>query len=126
MKRLLFALSILAVVIAACGSSERPTSEAWAPRWEVALAAIPPLDELGDQAAEEVCETSLAAVRSQAEELLPSPTSEIDEYVDAWVALAEATFFECPPDQKEINSFDAAYSELARIEDSVESALEDV
>jgi hypothetical protein len=45
--------------------------------------------------------------------------------VTEWIAVAEAAFFDCPPEGEDIDSFSDAYEELDRIEESVNTALTD-
>lgn len=86
---------------------------------------VPDRGALGDPPAEELCQETLADIRSQRENLLPSPTESIDELANEWISVAEEAFFDCPPEGQEIDSFDEAYEEMQRVEDSIENALAD-
>lgn len=47
----------------------------------------------------------------------------VDDLVTEWMAMAQAAFFDCPPEGEGVDSFSAAYDELERITDSIETAL---
>lgn len=115
----------LLLATSACGGGERPETGEWLPGWETITAVIPDQRDLGDPPDHSLCETTLASIRTENEDLLPSPSVTVDDLVTEWVAVAEAAFFDCPPEGDDIDSFDAAYEELRRIEDSVETALAD-
>lgn len=110
-------------LLTACSSPERPDAATWLPHWEEEIAAIPSQDDLGDPPDQALCQDTLASVREENEDLLPSPSVTVDDLVTEWIQVAEAAFFDCPPEGDDIDSFDAAYEELARIEESVETAL---
>ena len=84
------------------------------------VAVLPEESGLGSPPNEEVCQDTLSALRTANEGLLPTPTTAIDDLVADWTAIAEAAFFECPP---EGGSFFEVYDELATIEESIETAL---
>lgn len=121
----LFLVIALAISISACSSSERPDAATWLPSWEAMVAVIPAESDLGDPPSEDLCQSTLADIRTQNSGLLPSPSITVDDLVTEWVAVAEAAFFDCPPEGEDIDSFSDAYEELQRIEDSVDAALAD-
>lgn len=119
------ALAALVLVVAGCNSTDRPDAATWLRSWQAITAVIPDQADLGDSPEESICQTALAAVRERRADLLPTPSARVDELANEWVSIAETAFFECPPQGESINSFDDAYRELARVEESVETALSD-
>jgi hypothetical protein len=89
------------------------------------VAVVPPQAGLGDPPNASRCQETLVALRTENEDLLPTPSVTVDDLVMEWVAVAEATFFDCPPEGEDINSFGDGYEEMRRIEDSVDAALID-
>ena len=87
------------------------------------VAAIPDQEDLEVTAPQEICQQALAEVRDGTSALLPAPSMTVDDLVNEWVSVAETAFFECPPREEELQSFDEAYAELDRIEESIETAL---
>jgi hypothetical protein len=63
-------------------------------------------------------------IRSNREELFPTPDLAIDNTVTDWVEIAEDAFFECPPNNEQIGSFFEAFEELARLQAEIEVVLE--
>lgn len=118
--RLPAAVVILTISVVACGSDPRPTNAEWVPEWESMMAVVPDESLLGAPPNEQLCQDTLSALRLENEGLIPTPTSTIDDLVADWTAIAEAAFFECPP---EGGSFTEAYDEMATIEDSIDTAL---
>lgn len=114
---------VLLALLSACSGPERPDAANWLPHWDEEIAVIPPQDDLGDPPDKALCQDTLAMVREENEDLLPSPSVTVDDLVTEWIEVAEAAFFDCPPEGEDIDSFDAAYEELARIQESVETAL---
>ena len=84
------------------------------------VAVLPPEADLGTPPEEEVCQDTLSELRIANEGLLPTPTKAIDDLVADWTAIAEAAFFECPP---EGGTFFETYAELATIAESIDTAL---
>lgn len=113
------------VAIVGCGGTDRPDTATWLSSWEGITSVVPDQADLGDPPDAELCEATLASVRSGNEDLRPSPSVTVDDLVTEWVAVAEATFFDCPPKGEDIDSFSEAYEEMGRIEESVEIALSD-
>jgi hypothetical protein len=70
------------------------------------------------------CETTLAYLRSNRAELLPSPDLAIDDAVNSWFEIAEDAFFECPPESAQMGSFSDAYTELGVLEAEIEVVLQ--
>jgi hypothetical protein len=118
-------LLLMSLFLAACGSESRPNPLIWEMDWNEMVAVIPEQESLGSPPDQDTCQTTLAAVREQSSGLVPSPSVTIDDLANEWITIAEAAFFGCPPEGQDIGSFDDAYTELSRIEQSVMSALED-
>jgi hypothetical protein len=112
------------MVLAACGSEARPSAPIWEVDWNEMTELIPEQDSLGSPPEQDTCQTTLAAVREQSAGLLPSPSVTIDDLATEWITIAEMAFFGCPPAGQDIASFDDAYAELQRIEQSVATALD--
>lgn len=121
----LLLLMSLALFLAACGSESRPNPLIWEMDWNEMVGVIPEKDSLGSPPDQDTCQTTLAAIREHTSGLLPSPSVPIDDLANEWITIAEAAFFGCPPEGQEIGSFDDAYTELSRIEQSIRSALDD-
>lgn len=120
---MLLLISLL-LVLAACGSESRPNAPIWEVPWNEMIALIPEQDSLGSPPDQDTCQTTLAAIREHSAELLPSPSVTIDDLANEWISVAEMAFFGCPPVGQDIASFDDAYAELSRIEESVAVALD--
>lgn len=115
---------LLCLMLVACGG-DRPAASEWRATWEAVTAGIPELSivtEDGPDAA--VCETTLAYLRSNRAELLPSPDLAIDDAVNSWFEIAEDAFFECPPESAQMSSFSDAYAELGVLEAEIEIVLQ--
>ena len=119
-KRLIVLASVFVMMLTACSSEDRPSNAEWVPKWDAMVAVVPDQSEVGSPPDEEVCQSTLSALRVENEGLLPTPTATIDDLVADWTAIAEAAFFECPP---ESGSFTESYHEMATIQDSIDTAL---
>lgn len=115
-------LGLLAV--SACSSSPRPDAADWLPSWDALVATVPAESSIGSPPDAALCESTLGALRINIETVTPGPSPTVDDLVAEWISIAEAAFFECPP-QGDPGSFAAAYDELARIENSVDAALQE-
>jgi hypothetical protein len=116
-------LAAVALTLVACSPSDRPDTATWLPGWDAIVSTVPDQSALGDPPDADLCESTLAALRTENDDLLPSPSVTVDDLVAEWVAVAEAAFFGCPPSGAGMASFGEAYDELDRIEESVETAL---
>jgi hypothetical protein len=117
---------LLTISIAACDSSDNDSDlERWRLDWQRVTSVVPEQSELGDPPDQDVCRSALAEIRAVEEDLPPAPTEGIDKLSNEWVAIAEETFFECPPQGPDIDSVEDAYGELQRIEDAIQAALDD-
>lgn len=119
----LFAAALLVVV--GCAASDRPEAAEWQTEWQAIVDVIPDESEIGDPPSEDLCRTTLADVRTLSEDLLPAPTASIDDLANEWVSLAEEAFFDCPPEGQDVDSFEDAYNEMRRVQNSIETALAD-
>jgi hypothetical protein len=88
----------IALLAAACGDDgDRPAADDWEPVWVRTEALVPDLDELV-AGGRDLCGQALGEVRASRQELLPAPTSALDDLVESWLAHAETMLFECPHD----------------------------
>lgn len=104
-------------------SGNPPDAETWQPEWQALVEVVPEQTELHDPPDQSLCEGVLAAIREGNEDLLPSPSAEIDELANEWISVAEEAFFDCPPTRQDANGFDQAYMKLRELETSVDTAL---
>jgi hypothetical protein len=111
------------LIMTGCGV-DRPDSATWRQSWGQMIAVIPDQEDLGSPPQPEKCQEILATVREGTTSLMPAPTNTIDDLVAEWVSVAETAFFECPPREHELQSLEDAYAELERIEESIETALD--
>lgn len=115
---------VVAGLVTASCSAGRPTVDEWQPTWERISSGIPIEATVGENPPRAVCSETLAFLRSNREELFPTPDLAIDDTVTDWVEIAEDAFFECPPSNEQIGSFSEAYQELARLQAEIEVVLE--
>lgn len=113
----------LAILLAACGGSDRPALSEWQSQWESLVAAIPAESELGDPPDKDRCAETLGIIREAAPGLRVPPDMAADDAVSAWLTTSESAFFGCPPGSGEITSFSVAYEELERLEREINVAL---
>lgn len=111
-------------MLASCGEGDRPSTEAWLAEWESLTASVPTEAELGDPPDSDLCARTLARIREAAPDIRVTPDLASDAPVEEWVSVAEAAFFECPPDSGEITSFAETFEELDRIEREVAAGLD--
>ncbi len=117
-------LVLVALLVSACGS-DRPSVDDWQSRWDRISTSIPSeasLDAAESPAA--FCTETLAYLRSNRAELVPTPDPAIDDVVTAWVEIAEDAFFECPPHNDQVGDFAEAYAELNRLAAEIELVLD--
>ncbi len=114
---------LVALSASACGTVSRPSLEEWQPRWVEVQALVPSQDDLGDEPDRELCNQIHVAIREESRGLVPTPDPALDDAVRDWVKIAETTFFECPPRERELDGFDDAYRELARFAAEVEAVV---
>ncbi len=115
--------ALACLLLVGCGS-DRPAPEDWRAGWEAVTSAIPDEETVSETLAVAVCEQTLAHLRANRTDLLPSPDMAIDDAVNSWFEIAEDAFFECPPANEEISSFAEAYAELMIFEAEIELVLE--
>lgn len=116
-------LAALLLSLVSCTGGGRPDTAEWLPIWNAALDVVPDEAVIGNPPDRELCQDTLSALRTQTEDLLPTPDLAVDDLVTDWAAIAEAAFFECPPEGEQIDSFSDAYAELATLEESVDDVL---
>jgi hypothetical protein len=114
---------MLSVAITSCSDESRPTVEEWRTVWDGLVAQVPSAAELGEPPDRSLCTATLVILREQSGELFPTPDLAVDSVVDDWVRIAEDAFFECPPSNAQIPSFEFAFSELDKLEAEVEVVL---
>ncbi len=118
------ALLLIVLVLASCATS-RPTVETWEPIWKRVSDGIPSEATIGNTDPDRaVCSDALAFLRSNRNDLFPTPDLAIDDAVADWVEVAEDAFFECPPRNQQIVGFAEAYAELARLRGEIELVLD--
>lgn len=122
-RSILFAV-LIALTLAGCGSPNRPDVASWLPAWVSIQDVIPPPGDLGSPPDEALCQDVLAELRSSSDDLRPAPSDDIESLVNEWVEVAEAAFFDCPPEDE--GGFSDAYDELTRIGDSIDAAVSDL
>jgi len=118
-------VAAFAVTIAGCESSDRPDAASWLAAWQEIIDVVPDQGDLGEIPDQALCQDILADLREKSEGLTPAPSVTVDDLASEWVSIAEAAFFECPPQEPDLTSFADAYEEMDRIEQSVETALND-
>lgn len=122
MKRTWIVGTVVLLTVSACGPRDRPDFDAWRTDWEAALGVIPP-PAFADAPDEATCERVVGELREARESLIPTPDITLDGTVREWIAIAEQTFFECPPREGEVVGFAEAYEELDRLRLEVEAVL---
>jgi hypothetical protein len=73
---------------------------------------------------EEQCTQVLTYLREQRPQLNPLPADGLEKPVNSWFELAQAAFFECPPDGERIKGWPAAFEQLRVIQMEVAIVLE--
>lgn len=120
-----FALVTLIVLLASSCSEARPSVAEWQPVWDRVTAALPGEETVGiADPPTATCTETLAFLRENRADLLPTPDLAIDDAVTQWVEIAEEAFFECPPRSGQIGSFAEAYAELDRLQAEIELVLD--
>jgi hypothetical protein len=84
------------------------------------MSIVPDRSSVSDEMSSIVCDDIVVALREEATDLLPTPTTQLDRQVSLWLDMAEGAFFECPPPK----GFDAAYDDLDALKDSINALLE--
>jgi hypothetical protein len=115
----LTALALL-VVVSAC-SEPRMSLDAWEQVWEQTVDRIAEIE--ADEIPEEECTEVLAYLREQRPRLKPLPADGLEKPVNSWFELAQAAFFECPPDGEKVKGWSQAFEQLRVIEAEVRTVL---
>lgn len=124
LARCLAGVIAAALTVSACGESARPATNDWLVEWQSLTASLPSEAELGDPPDMELCARTLARIRETAPALRITPELAADAPVEQWISVAEATFFECPPESGDIDGFADAFANLERIEQEVAAGLD--
>jgi len=111
------------ILLAACSGESRPSVEEWQPTWETVVNSFPSPEELGEPPDQAVCSQALGVLRSEADDLTPTPDLAIDDVVADWLKIAESAMYECPPSNQTIPDLEYAYAELERLEAEVAVVL---
>lgn len=113
---------VLAVTVTACGEG-RPSYGEWSAKWAEAQTVMP--EFTGAPIDRATCSEALGALRTLSADLRTTPDRHaLDDVVREWISVAELTMFECPPRERDIDSFEAAYRELGLLEAEVAAVLE--
>jgi hypothetical protein len=121
--RLVAILVVLVALAAGCSGSGRPTPETWLPEWNAAVGVVPPEADLGEMPTRDTCNDVLAALRDARQGIEPTPYEAVDAPVRKWFEIAEAMFFECPPNQSGLDGFHQGYEQLDVFQAEVDAAL---
>jgi hypothetical protein len=113
---------LIMTLLVSCGG-DRPAVDEWQSEWTTVVQALPRPADLDVADPGELCGTALAMLREERLALVPSPVAEVDAVVEAWLELAEETFFECPPRSGDLQGFGEAFERLAAYETEIESGL---
>jgi hypothetical protein len=115
---------VITGLLAGCGGSDRPSFADWETLWSQATSSLPDQSELSSPPDEALCESTVAALRTSADNLLPTPDIALDSTVRSWLSIAEDAFFDCPPSgDADISSFDDAYRELGELQAEVDLVI---
>lgn len=90
-------VSLAAVGLLAGCEGGRPSSAAWADRWDDVRALVPTEDELVD-GGRSFCDQLVADLRTQLDDLEPTPSESIDPALESWSDRLRTLAFECPSD----------------------------
>lgn len=112
-----------ALLLAACGPSERPTREEWERSWEDIQEVVPAPDQLERPVSDETCADVLAQLRERRPALSPAPDEAIHAGAQAWASHAEHLFFECFDSDRPDESIEDGYEKLQQLEAEVDAAL---
>ena len=119
-RRVAAFVSVVVLMAAACSpGSDQPDAASWLEKWDSTVNLLPPLESMAAEPDTDFCRSVLSDLREANEGLLPSPSGRVDELAREWMAVAEAAFFDCPPDGEDIGSFADAYDELDRLEEAI-------
>ena len=107
-------------LLAGCASADRPARNEWRTQWEQKQALVPTEDEMVD-GGRSYCDQLLADLRTQLDDLKPTPDESIDPAFESWSAHLRTLAFECAPDPARIGAQLATISTLAA---EIEAALD--
>lgn len=115
---------VVALGLASCTSSERPSRDQWRGSWEGVQEVVPPADGLSRPPDHEVCSDVLGELRERGSGLTPAPDDIIDEAAQAWLSHAESLFFECFQDGDPEERIEEGYATMERLASEVEAVLD--
>lgn len=118
-----FALSALAIVsgITAC-AEPRLSLNVWEEVWQQTVDRVAQMEN--GEIPEDECTQVLAYLREQRPHLSPLPAEGLEKPVNSWFELAQAAFFECPPDGERVKGWTDAFEQLRVIEAEVAAVLD--
>lgn len=101
-------------LLAGC-ADDRPSSTEWAERWEAKQALVPTQAAMID-GGRSFCDQLVADLRTQLDDLEPTPSESIDPALESWSAHLRTLAFECPADPSivadELATIDALGAEI--------------
>ncbi|HUW01721.1 MAG TPA: hypothetical protein VMW08_05175 [Acidimicrobiales bacterium] len=117
-RRVAFVTALaLSVVVAACGGgegeSERPDVATWEAAWTPLVEAVP-----APPADRDACESYLASIRAERENVFPSPSESLDSTVTEWIDKAEQLTFDCDED-----AYAEEFDQLGVIEEEIDAGI---
>lgn len=95
---------------------------AWEEMWRETVQRIARTQ--AEEIPQETCTEVLTYLRERRPELNPLPADGLEKPVNSWFELAQASFFECPPDGEKVKGWPAAFERLGVLEAEVETILE--
>lgn len=119
-KRGLALATATAILIGGC-SEPRMSLTNWEQVWEQTVDRVARVEAA--EVPEDECSDLLTYLRMQRPRLDPSPVEGLEKPVDAWFELAEAAFFECPPDNEAVSGWAEAFERLSVLEAEVATVL---
>lgn len=93
----------------------------WEQVWQQTVDRVARVE--ADEVPEDECRELLTYLRMQRPRLDPSPVEGLEKPVDSWFELAEAAFFECPPDDVTVSGWSDAFEQLEVLEAEVATVL---
>ena len=106
------------VLLAACGTSDRPAASDWTETWNEAQGLVPTATELAE-GGRAYCDQLLGQLRTELPALAPAPSEAIDPALDAWSNQLRTLAFECPSEpsviEQELSKLDDLETEIAAV-----------
>ena len=114
---------IVLILATGCSGPGRPTEEVWLPEWDAAVDVVPSEADLGATPTRDTCNDILAELRDARQGIEPTPYEAVDAPVREWFEIAEAMFFECPPNQVGLDGFHEGSEQLGVFQAEVDAGL---